>query len=247
MKNLLLAAILLFICACTGTRFEYNDGQDGSKEMVSYKTYGLFFDDEEKLKLKISSINGSQIEGISWEGRKILAVEENYPNDEFSFKNLNASIIDDGEGLIVVTNTKREIYQLRRSYNIKYDEEREQHIIEVIYNVKNYSSEDELPQNWLQEITLLATIESISSLVHPDLDKFKDNEDLLLRSRIKTLDGLDIELAENTEVEIKFEGLGQYSDKVEGNKISIRDQATKTLGPRQRQSWKIQYRFKKSK
>ena len=57
-------------------------------------------------------------------------------------------VFDDNSGLLIVDVRKRNFYQLRRSYNTFFDAEDDQYIIEVFYNVKNYSSEKDLDYQW---------------------------------------------------------------------------------------------------
>ena len=239
MKWLLILTVLLTL-ACTDIRFEYTDADDGSKEMVSFKTYCMFYDDEEKVRLKISGKDSGQIENISWEGKKVLSASENYPNEIHSFKKLRASIIDDGEGLIVVTTSSRGIYQLRRSYNIMFDEEREQHIIEVIYNVKNYSSEDGLMQKWDQLIKMAEGSANIRSL-----DKLSSDELKKLNLSMKLHRGFIMDHNNKLELEIELEGVRGVEYKIDGSSISMGNSAPFELGPKQRLSWKVQYRFRK--
>ena len=89
MKLIIILTTLLLI-SCTGTRFEYTDAEDGSKEMVSFKTYCLFFDDEEKVRIKISGKDGGQIENISWQGKEVLSSDEDYPNKGTSCQDRSA-------------------------------------------------------------------------------------------------------------------------------------------------------------
>ena len=72
MKPLILV-MSLFLLSCTGIRYEYQNRNNGSIEMTTYKTYPLFYDDEEKVKITISKSTGGQIEKISWHGRELIA------------------------------------------------------------------------------------------------------------------------------------------------------------------------------
>ena len=58
-------AILLTLVSCSGIRYDYQTAEDGSVEMTTYKTYPLFCDDEEKVKIVISKKDGGQIEKSS--------------------------------------------------------------------------------------------------------------------------------------------------------------------------------------
>jgi hypothetical protein len=239
MKWLPVFAIILSF-ACTGIRFEYTDAEDGSKEMVSFKTYCMFYDDVEKVRLKISGKDSGQIENISWEGERVLSAAEEYPNEKQSFKKLRASVIDDGEGLIVVTTSSRGIYQLRRSYNIMFDEEKEQHIIEVIYNVKNYSSEDGLTQKWEQLVKLAEGSSNIRTM-----EKLTSEELKKLNMSMKLHRGFIMNHKNKLELEIELEGVRGAEYKIDGSKLSMGNSAAFELGPKQRLSWKVQYRFRK--
>ena len=154
MKILVLVLTILGV-ACSSIEYKYVE-DDSGVTMTGIKTYSLFYDDEEKIKIKISKETGGRIESISWEGKSIIAkpIIEQYPSKALSFHKLNAHLINDGQGLVDVLTTNRGIYQFRRSYNLKFDEEQEMFILEIRYNVKNHSSDKALEQKWDQKVSL---------------------------------------------------------------------------------------------
>jgi hypothetical protein len=162
--KILILIIAIFVSSCSSIRYEYNTNKQGDLEMTAVKSYCLFYDDEEKVKIIISDTDGGRIEKILWDGRELTKgpISENFPNQQQSFKSLRPMIIDDGEGLIDVSTTQRGSYQFRRSYDVKYNEDSNEHIIAVKYNVKNHSSTEKLKQEWSQNLFL--TDQAVTSL-----------------------------------------------------------------------------------
>lgn len=180
-----------------------------------------FSSPEEKLKLVFSPDNGGQIVSIFWEGEKIAEkVQETYPNKDLDFKKLSPRVIDDGTGLIIVDSKVSGEYQLRRSYSIKYLENTEEHVVEVIYNVKNYSSEKAIDQQWIQALSL--------------------PKSLNINIQKSGLSG------SNEKMSFEIEAVNVFDLSVEsnGNLVQIGNTKQFKLGTKERLSWKVLYKLK---
>jgi hypothetical protein len=166
---------LFTLVSCSSINYGVTD-ENGSIEMTAIKSYPVFFDDEEKMKIVISKADGGRIEGISWEGKSLITnpILEGFPNKSQSFKSLNPSFIQDDEdgGLTYVIATKPGVYQFTRSYTAEYDEETDEYEFKVIYNVKNRSSKEILTYQWTKDFSVngkpTQTSKAALSIVYPD-------------------------------------------------------------------------------
>ena len=157
MKSLTAILILIIFCSCKTISTEVETSEDNHITMKSSEKW-TFFDPEEKLKLTVAPINGGQIVSLSWEGKKIADRGiDSYPNKDFDIKKLKPRILydDSDSDLILVYSTDRGNFQLLRSYKLLYNGKTKEHSIEVIYNVKNYSSDKPINQQWINSLSLL--------------------------------------------------------------------------------------------
>lgn len=214
----LISLLTLLSCTTVTTQVETTENDH---VIMSSSEESTFSDPEQKLKMEFSPAEGGQILSIFWEGKLIAdSISESYPNKDLDFKKLNARVLDDGSGLIIVDSNVRGQYQLRRSYSLKYLEEKDQHIIEVIYNVKNYSSEVALDQQWVQSLSLPEgyTVKLKNNSINTS------NKNTLFR--IEAINVKDLQI-EN-----------------ENNKLKLNNMKSFKLGTKERLSWKVLYILK---
>ena len=216
-KLISLTIVCSLFASCTTVETQVTQGENDSIIMTSTED-SIFSSPKEKLKFVLEPEAGGRIKAIYREGKPVAdQFAEEYPNKEMDFKKLNSRILDDGSGLIIVDSKIRDKYQLRRSYNLFYDKNFKKHIIEVIYNVKNYSSEEALSQQWIQQLSL-----------PPGSDVIIKNQTLTSKSPNSTftIEAINIQdlviTSENSKVKL-------------GNKGSFK------LGTKERLSWKVLY------
>ncbi len=214
--SILILALLLTSCKTVTTLVTTDDNNNVT--MISTED-PLFSSPSEKLRFVFSKENGGQISGIFWEGKKVAEqFSESYPNNADDLKKLQPRIIDDGSGLIVFDTTVRGKFQLRRSFSFKYLEETDEHVVEVIYNVKNYSSDQAITQKWIQEFSLPLNIE------------FQENS--LKRTNHRNI------------FRIETYNVTDLSMETQGNSLKIGNKESFKLGSKERLSWKVLYILK---
>jgi len=127
--------------------------EDGKIRLSTYED--SLFSETDKAVVILSSKNSGQIEKISWNGLELLKspIVEKFPSPDLNFQKLKTNISDDGEGLVIISSRQDGLYQLRRSYSIGYDKLKKEHIVEVVYNVKNYA-DTTMSHRWAQELDL---------------------------------------------------------------------------------------------
>ena len=147
MKQLLLFLSLL-LTSCTSIEFISTNPDDNTTVVTSVEK--SLFHEQEKLSLTLSENNGGEIKSISWKGKEILMepISENFPEEHDDFKKQNALLMDDSSGLLIIDVRKSRAYSFRRSFNVSYNDDTDEYTVEVIYNVKNYSSDKELKYQW---------------------------------------------------------------------------------------------------
>jgi len=214
---------LLFITIYVGCKSTTTDVQVSDENQVTMKTIEkwTFFDPEEKLKFIFTPQNGGQIISLSWEGVKVAEkFVESYPNKESDIKQLKPRIMDDGEDLVIVYSTVRGKFQLIRSYRLRYLKETQEHIVEVIYNVKNYSSDTPINQQWIQELSLPESI---------NLDISQKEASGKVNNSSFTISAINVS---NLEI-IQEKGI-----------LKIANDKNFTLSPKEKLSWKVLYKLK---
>ena len=146
---------LIFAASCTSVEIKnFKDESSGNYIMTSHRD-SLFSSPRKKLELILSVKDGVQIKKINWEGRSIITdSKEQYPNPEHNLLNLNPRILNDNKNLILVDSIVREEFKLSRSFKMKYKEDTDEYQLEVLYHVKNLSSEKTLTQQWVNEFTV---------------------------------------------------------------------------------------------
>ena len=220
MKTLLFILLGILFTSCTSVTTQVVSSENGHVVMNSTEEY-LFSSPKEKLQMTFSPENGGQILSIYWEGLKIAEkFSESYPNVKLDFKGLKPRVIDDGSGLIIVDSKVRDEYQLRRSYSLKYLEGSDEHVIEVIYNVKNYSSEIAIDQQWIQSLSLPPSL--------------KVNID---RNSINSAD-------EHTQFQIEAINVKDLTIEINNNNLKLNNVKPFKLGTKERLSWKVLYKLK---
>ena len=148
------------------------------------------------------------------------------------FNNIKAQLTNDGES-VIVTNRTHGIYQLRRTYSIKYNQETNEHIIEVIYTAKNYSSKAPLNFQWEQ-------ILSLNKQLSPKEEADKSLLEITLKSNSP----------ESGKISLKLECNGlnnsssNYYEETKRIHLSSNNGKMKTLGTKERLSWKVLYRLR---
>ena len=224
-KPLLLILLLCAFTACSSVEIHITELPEGKVALKSIES-GLF-NEKAKAVVTFSPKQGGQIENILWQGEKLLyknAVEQ-FPNKETDFQKVKAQLTNDGESLIV-TNRQRGLYQLRRSYSMKYNEELNEYCAEVIYTVKNYSSKNQLSYQWLQLLSLNEKL----------LPGEKSGQWQFIAS-----DGAKVRF------NIEFSGIEKLhsnsSTEQFGTLLTTSTQKNETLKPKQRLSWKVLYRL----
>ena len=222
MKKLLSVLIILSLVGCKTIITEVNDSDDGQIVMKSSEKW-TFFDPEEKLKLIFAPENGGQIQYISWEGKKFAEnLSDSYPNKEKEIQKLTPRIINDGSDLVMVYSTVRGEFRLQRSFKLLYNEKTKEHFIEVIYNVKNYSGDTPIDQQWIHNLSLPKS--SKLSVAKNEISGEAQNASF----RISALDVSDLQI-ENINGQIKI-----------ANRKSFK------LGFKEKLSWKVHYSLKSS-
>lgn len=216
-KFLSLISICFLFSCCTSVETKVTQGENDSIIMTSTKD-SFFSSPKEKLKFVLEPEAGGRIKAIYWEGKPVADnFLEEYPNKEMDFKKLNSRILDDGSGLIIVDSKISDKYQLRRSYSLLYDDNLERHIIEVIYNVKNYSSEEALNQQWIQELSL-----------PPGTEVKIQNQTLTSKSK-------------HSKLTIEAINIQDLQIGTENSKVKIGNGQAFNLGTKERLSWKVLY------
>ncbi|NQZ59378.1 MAG: hypothetical protein HRT88_18155 [Lentisphaeraceae bacterium] len=230
--------ILLFILtsiissACTSVEVEVKELANNKIALSTHES--SIFHNTPKASLIYSPENGGQIESILWQGENLLYknIIEHFPNKKLDFSNVKAQLTNDGES-VIVTNRKRGIYQLRRTYSIKYNQETNEHIIEVIYTAKNYSSKAPLNYQWEQILSL-----------NKQLSSKEGEEKSLLEITLKS------ESPEIGKISLRLECSGlndsstNYSSETKRIHLSSNNGQMKTLGTKERLSWKVLYRLR---
>ncbi|MCM8541569.1 MAG: hypothetical protein NE328_14975 [Lentisphaeraceae bacterium] len=211
--------LTLFFSGCTSVTTSISNIDDNV--IMNSSEESCFSDTKEKLKLSFSPQNGGQILSIYWEGAKVAdQFQESYPNEKLNFTQLKPRVIDDGSGLVIVDSNVRGEYQLRRSYSLKYLEDSEEHVIEVIYNVKNYSSETVIDQQWIQSLSLPKSLD--------------------IRIEENGATGIDEKMS------FQIEAINVKDLVIEGDNSSIKlsNAESFNLGTKERLSWKVLYKLK---
>lgn len=220
MKTLLFIFLGILFTSCTSVTTQVVSSENGHVIMHSTEDC-LFSSPKEKLKLTFSPENGGQIISIYWEGLKVAdKFSESYPNAKLDFKKLQPRIIDDGSGLVILTSTALDEYQLRRSYSLKYMEESDEHVIEVIYNVKNYSSEIAIDQQWIQSLSLPPSLQVSVN-----------------RNSINSTD-------EQIQFQIEAINVKDLTVEINNNNLKVNNAKPFKLGSKERLSWKVLYKLK---
>ena len=222
MKSLTIILILIFFCGCKTISTEVLTSDDNQITMKSTEKW-TFFDPEEKLKLTVAPINGGQIVSLSWEGKKIADKSiDSYPNKDFDIKKLKPRILydDSDSDLILVYARDRGNFQLLRSYKLLYNSKTKEHSIEVIYNVKNYSSDKPINQQWINNLSLLKLSKPVIS--NNSISGTIDNASF----KISAMDVTDLEIT-NDKGQVKI-----------ANKTSF------ALGFYEKLNWKVIYSLK---
>ena len=218
--KLVILALSLTLLACKTVTTSVTTDENNNVTMKSIED-SLFSCPTEKLRFLFKPDNGGQIAEIFWEGEKMAGkFSESYPNEKNDLKKLQPRVIDDGSGLVVVDSKVRGEFQLRRSYSLQYHEKTDEHIIEVIYNVKNYSSDKEINQKWIQELSLPQSHKV--ELKRDGLQSQKDNNSFSIQT-------INIK-------EFKIEG--------SNNKLILGNRESFKLGTKERLSWKVLYILK---
>ena len=103
---------------------------------------------------------------------------------------------------------------------MQYSEESDEHIVEVIYNVKNYSADKSIDQQWVQSISL------------PKSLKFEIQNDGIKGS--------------NKNLSFQIEAINVKDLTVKGVNSTIKLSNSKSfkLGTKERLSWKVLYKLK---
>ncbi|MCM8534774.1 MAG: hypothetical protein NE334_02430 [Lentisphaeraceae bacterium] len=210
----------LFVTGCTTVTFQTHNPTPNSTVITG--TQESLFKDCEKLSLEVSKNQSGRIENFRWQGKELLSLAqvEQFPNTENDFKKNRVLIIDDNEGLLIADVRARGSYQFRRSYSLYFDENTDEYVVEVIYNVKNQSSETPLNFNWSNSLKF------IESLDKNDAESFH-------------FKGLKLQLR------VYIEGISRKSSFDPKTKtLSTSTSSESTIGTKERKSWKVQFRFK---
>lgn len=222
MKTVCTVLALVFFCSCKTISTEVHSTDKDEIIMKSTEKW-TFYDPEEKLKIVVSPENGGQIASLSWEGKKVAdTFSDSYPNKEKEIKLLKPRVLfdDSDSDLILIYSTARGDFQLLRSYKLMYDSSTKEHYIEVIYNVKNYSSNTAIDQQWIHNLSLSGAMD-----IKVSGREIRAQSDSL-SLKISTVDVYDIELA-NEKGAVKI-----------GNRKSFK------LGFKEKLSWKVKYSLK---
>lgn len=213
-------SLCLFLTSCTNVTFQTHNPNPNSTVITG--TQESLFKDCEKLSLEVSKNQSGRIENFRWQGKELLALPqvEKFPNTENDFKKNRVLLIDDNEGLLIADVRSRGAYQFRRSYSLYFDENNEEYVVEVIYNVKNQSSENPLKFNWSNSL------------------KFAKNFE---KSGAESFHFKDLKL----QLRVYIEGIERKSS-FTAQTQTLASMTTKesTIGTKERKSWKVQYRFK---
>ncbi|MCH2206913.1 MAG: hypothetical protein MK132_13725 [Lentisphaerales bacterium] len=245
MKQLLLFLSLL-LTSCTSIEFISTNPDDNTTVVTSVEK--SLFHEQEKLSLTLSENNGGEIKSISWKGKEILMepISENFPEEHDDFKKQNALLMDDSSGLLIIDVRKSRAYSFRRSFNVSYNDDTDEYTVEVIYNVKNYSSDKELKYQWESFMKLKEKPEhylitgdwsssNLKSIAQSDLPL---NGNLIVKIPGKDQLTLKIVASKVKDLILNLKNLGQETKIATG-----KQQALNSKG---RISWKVQYIFKEN-
>ena len=131
--------------------------------------------------------------------------------------------MDDGDDLVIVYSTVRGKFQLIRSYRLRYQKETQEHVVEVIYNVKNYSSDAPISQQWIQELSLPTSV--------------------ILNVSKKEASGK----VNNSSFTISAINVSNLEVSQEKGILKIANGKSFNLGPKEKLSWKVLYKLKNNK
>ncbi|MCM8533393.1 MAG: hypothetical protein NE330_19655 [Lentisphaeraceae bacterium] len=210
----------LILTSCTTVTFQTHNPTPNTTVITGTKE--SLFKDCEKLSLEVSKNKSGRIENFRWQGIELLSLPqvEQFPNTENDFKKNRVILIDDNEGLLIADVRARDSYQFRRSYSLYFDENAEEYVVEVIYNVKNQSSESPLKFNWSNSL------------------KFTKNFE---KSGAESFHFQDLKL----QLRVYIEGIERKSAFTPQTKtLSTMTSKESTIGTKERKSWKVQFRFK---
>jgi hypothetical protein len=220
--------------------FKSRTASDGATIITAHEN--SLFSEIETLSVKVSDVNNGQIENIYWQGDALLdsSIEEAFPSVQEDFKKQRVLFIPAGESLIIADVRKRGIYQFRRSYSMTYDDDNEEYIIEVIYNVKNHSDAKPLKYKWSSALTLKNKASLLKSVGDWD-----DSKSAIAKMGNGVLH-LGVDSEKELLMKIAATDIKGISLEMKKQKFTIANCQDFSLDFKEKMTWKIQYRFKVS-